>query len=49
MIKRATMKLHEFSYAITLKDEFKKCWWNGEVSGCKLWSEYALDPENKRW
>lgn len=49
MIKRATQKLHEFSYTITLKDEYKKCWWNGEVSGCRLEPEFALDPDNKRW
>ena len=49
MIERATMTLHEFSYTITLKEKFKKCWFNGEVGGCKLWQEYALDPYNKRW
>ena len=49
MIERASMMMHEFSHLITLKEEFKKCWFNGEVSGCKLYSEYALDPENKAW
>lgn len=49
MIERVTMMMHEFSHAITLKEKFKKCWFNGEVSGCKLFSEYALDPENKAW
>ena len=49
MIERATMKLHEYSYIITLKEKYKECWFNGEVSGCMLWKEHALDPENKRW
>tara|TARA_R110000851_G_C13073102_1_gene565052 strand:+ start:437 stop:874 length:438 start_codon:yes stop_codon:yes gene_type:complete len=49
MIKRCSMHLHEFSWSITLKDEFKECWFGGEVSGCKLWNEHALDPENKAW
>jgi hypothetical protein len=49
MVKRATMKLHEFSYVITLKDEYKECWWGGEVSGCRLHPEFALDPRNERW
>ena len=49
MIKRCSMHKHEFSWSITLKDEFKKCWFNGEVKGCKLWSEYAYDPQNSAW
>ena len=49
MVKRATQKLHEFSYVITLKEEYKECWWNGEVSGCRLYPEFALDPKNERW
>lgn len=49
MIKRATMKLHEFSYVITLKDAYKHCWWGGEVSGEQLFREYAIDPDNKHW
>ena len=49
MIKRATMKLHEYSWTITLKEEYKKCWFNGEVSGCQLWREHRIDPDNKQW
>lgn len=49
MIERCSMMLHEFSHTITLKEKFKKCWFNGEVKGCQLWKEYALDPENKAW
>lgn len=49
MIKRATQKLHKYSYAITLKPEYKECWFNGEVTGCKLWYEFGLDPHNIRW
>lgn len=49
MIERSTMMLHEYSYTITLKEKFKECWWNGEVSGCRLHPEFALDPDNKRW
>ena len=49
MIERCSMHLHEFSWSITLKDKFKECWFNGEVQGCKLWNEHALDPENKAW
>ena len=49
MIQRCSMHLHEFSWSITLKDEFKECWWNGEVSGCQLFSEFALDPDNEAW
>ncbi len=49
MIERASMMLHEFSHSITLKDKFKECWFNGEVSGCKLYSKHALDPKNKAW
>ena len=49
MIERATMMLHKYSYVITLKDKFKKCWFNGEVDGCKLFPEHAIDPENKYW
>lgn len=49
MIKRCSMHLHEFSWSITLKDEFKECWWNGEVSGCRLFPEFALDPDNEAW
>ncbi len=49
MVKKATMKRHKYSWIIDLKPEFKKCWFNGEVVGCKLWSEYALDPKNERF
>tara|TARA_R110002020_G_scaffold466850_1_gene689876 strand:+ start:759 stop:1211 length:453 start_codon:yes stop_codon:yes gene_type:complete len=49
MIQRASMMLHEFSHTITLKDKFKECWFDGQVSGCKLWDEHALDPKNKAW
>jgi len=49
MIERCSMMMHEFSHTITLKDKFKKCWFGGEVKGCKLWTEHALDPENKAW
>tara|TARA_R100001443_G_scaffold100410_1_gene107814 strand:- start:304 stop:747 length:444 start_codon:yes stop_codon:yes gene_type:complete len=49
MIEKTSMKLHKYCYSITLKDEYKECWFNGEVSGCKLWNEDALDPDNKRW
>lgn len=49
MIERCSMMLHEFSHTITLKDKFKECWFGGEVKGCKLWNEHALDPENKAW
>ena len=49
MIERCSMMLHEFSHTITLKDKFKQCWFQGEVSGCQLFPEFALDPENKAW
>ena len=49
MIERCSMMLHEFSHTITLKEKFKHCWWNEEVSGCKLFEEHALDPYNKAW
>lgn len=49
MIKRATQKRHKYSYAITLKPEYEKCWYNGEVTGCNLWHEYRLDPKNERF
>ena len=49
MIESVEEKLHEFSYTIELKEKYKHCWWGGEVMGCRLFSEYALDPDNKRW
>ena len=49
MIKKAKMKRHKYSWKIDLKPEYEKCWFNGEVSGCKLWSEHALDPKNERF
>jgi hypothetical protein len=49
MIERASMKLHEYSWTITLKDKYKECWFGGEVSGCQLWKEHRLDPKNIRW
>lgn len=38
---------HDFSQVIKLKEKFKKCWWNGEVEGCRLFSEFAFDPQNE--
>ena len=49
MIKRTSMQRHEFSWVITLKDKFKECWFHGEVSGCKLWTEHAYDPTHSAW
>ena len=49
MIESVEEKLHEFSYTIELKEKYKHCWWGGEVMGCRLFSEFALDPDNKRW
>ena len=49
MVESVTERKHEFSCDINLKKEYEQCWFNKKVSGCKLWSEYALDPENKRF
>tara|TARA_R100000781_G_scaffold63337_1_gene40195 strand:- start:2009 stop:2470 length:462 start_codon:yes stop_codon:yes gene_type:complete len=49
MIERSSIMLHEFSYAITLKDKYKKCWFNQEINGCKLYREFAIDPFNEAW
>lgn len=49
MVESIKQIRHEFNCEIKIKEEYKHCWFNGNVYGCKLWEEYALDPYNKRF
>mgnify|MGYP003140604330 CR=1 FL=1 len=49
MVESVKELRHEFNCRIEIKKEYKHCWFNEEVYGCKLWPEYALDPNNKRF